>query len=80
MEELTVLFLILTIGLFLVRYALKKNGVNYLAAVMGICTLVVVLKDHSIAEDYLLIVLLPVVLIVFLTLTNLMFGGRYPNF
>lgn len=76
METLTIIFLCLSVGLFLARYALKHGGVDFLCACVSMCAFALSLKDPSIPIEDILIYTSPLILIIMLTLSNLMFGGN----
>lgn len=72
--------LLLAIGLFVVRYKIKKSGVDFLAAIMSLCATMLVLQDSTIPEGKLMIVLMPMVLILFLTFIHLMFSNKSDSY
>lgn len=71
---------LLAFGLFLVRYKIKKSGVDFLSAIVSLCATLLVLQDPTIPGDKLMIVLMPVILILFLTFISLMFGNRSDSY
>ena len=65
MNELTVLFFMLSIGLFLVRYFLKEadkvNWLTFFTSMIGICC---VLSDESLIGDDMIFMLVPMIFVV----------------
>jgi len=76
MQDLTLIFFILSIALFIARYPIKKLGIDFLCAVTSMCALVLQLQDETIPADSLLIFLLPIILIIMLTFVKLAYGAK----
>ena len=80
MEEITMLMMILTIALFVVRYVIRKSGVDFLSAIMGLCSTIQILQDETIPDNQLLLMLMPMFLIVLLTFVHLMFSNKSDSY
>lgn len=76
MEELTLILIILSIVLFLGRYVLKKTGVDMLTMIVSVCAMAQTLKDTTIPEDDLLIMLIPTIFVMMITVCGLAFDKR----
>lgn len=80
MEDLTLFMFAFSIGLFLVRYLIKKSGVDFLSAIMNICTTLLILRDESVPSEDLLLFLSPVLLMLMLTFVHLMFSNKRDSY
>lgn len=76
MEDITTLLMLLSIGLFIVRYVIKRTGVNYLTVVTSVCSLAMILKDTSIPGDDLLIYMIPSVFVMMVSICAIAFDGN----
>lgn len=73
MEDLTTLFLLLSIGLFVGRYFVRREGMDYLTVLVSVCSMATTMLDSTIAEEHFLILLIPSVFVMMVTLCGLAF-------
>lgn len=77
MEEITLILMILSIVLYVTSRVVKNSGIDFLTAIVSLCTVAYTLMDGSIeGEVDLLIFLLPSVFIVFMSFISLAFGDK----
>lgn len=76
MEDLTQLFIIMSICLFVVRYFVKKSGTDFLSAIFSLCTTIMIFQDGTIPDNQRLVVFMPVFLILMLSFVRLMFSKK----
>lgn len=76
MEEITIILMLLSIGLFLIRYVIRKTGVQYLTVVTSVCGLVATLKDATIPSDDLLFYLFPTLFVMMVTICSVAFDKK----
>lgn len=76
MEEITIILMLLSIGLFLVRYVIKRTGVQYLTIVTSVCGLVAILRDATIPADNLLFYLFPTLFVMMVTISSIAFDKK----
>lgn len=66
MEELTILFMVLTIAMVVIAYVCKRGNmaVAAMGAVMGLCTICVIALDETVTGWYLSLLLIPTIMMV----------------
>lgn len=73
MEQITLILFGVTVGLFVLRYYVKKEGLDYLGAVVSVCALMAVLQDKTLG-DQILLMLVPGFYLVMMNFIHIAFG------
>lgn len=73
MEQITLILFGVTVGLFVLRYYVKKEGLDYLGAVISVCALMATLQDKTLG-DQLILMLVPEFYLVMMNFIHIAFG------
>lgn len=73
MEQITLILFGVTVGLFVLRYYVKKEGLDYLGAVISVCALMAALQDKTLG-DQLILMLVPEFYLVMMNFIHIAFG------
>lgn len=76
MEDITILLLVLSIGLFIVRYLVNKTGIGLLTIVVSICSVIATLKDEAIPSDNLMFYLIPSIFVMMVSICAIAFDTK----
>lgn len=77
MQELSLLMMLLSIGLFLARYLIRKPGVDYLTVIVSVSSAAMLMKDDTLdaGVDFLM-VFLPVLFVMMLSISHIAFDKK----
>lgn len=74
MQDIVIIMMCLSIGIYIVRFALKYAGIDLLCGIFSVCTLLLLLKDTTIPNDDVVLFAIPEILILMLTFIHLSMG------
>ena len=78
MQELSIIFLLMPLGLFVVRFIVKKSDINWATFVTGICGICALLIDDTIEAQTMVIAIMPLILVTLFSALEVMglVGGK----
>ena len=76
MEDLVLVFIVLSVSLFVLRYVIKHVGIDFLTAMLSLSSLTMVLQDPTIPQKYHIACVLILGLICLLSFFSLAVGNR----
>ena len=78
MQELSIIFLLMPLGLFVVRFIVKKTEINWATFVTGICGICALLIDETIDAQTMVIAMMPLILVTMFSALEVMglIGGK----
>lgn len=74
METVSIIMLCVAIGVYLARYAVKTKGADIISGVISACATMVIIQDTTIANDQLILFVLPTIAMLMLTFIHIAFG------
>ncbi len=79
MEQITLILFGISVGLFVLRYYVKKEGLDYLGAVVSVCSLMAILQDQTLGEQ-LILMLVPGFYLVMMNFIHIAFGRENKDY
>lgn len=80
MDELVLVFLLLSVGTYVLRYVIRHAAMDFLSAIVSVATFTMVVQDESIPEKWQLQCIFLVLLLVILSFLGLATGGDNKKF
>lgn len=80
MDELVLVFLLLSVGMYVLRYVIRHAGMDFVSAMVSVVTFTMVVQDESIPEKWQLQCIFLVLLLVILSFLGLATGGENQKF
>ncbi len=74
METISIVMLCVAIGVYLARYAVKTKGADIVSGVLSAVATMILIQDTTIANDQLILFVLPTITMLMLTFIHIAFG------